>query len=139
MWSLVARAAARPPHLCHMVGGLFLFVEIGSPVRLAIQAVLNVFFFCRTLTLVPNRHKVCVSRPDLSHPTSPCDLSLCLYFVVKIWYDMHMATDYKRCSIFLSDTRVVVLARGLLKLKSFFVEPVQEFRERDRMLRPHRC
>ncbi|CAN0149179.1 unnamed protein product, partial [Laminaria digitata] len=59
-------------------------------------------------------------------------------FTPQVWYDMHMATDYKRCSVFLSDTRVVVLARGLLGLKSFFLEPVQEFRERDRMLRPHR-
>lgn len=51
---------------------------------------------------------------------------------------MRMATDYKRCSVFLSDVRVVAVARGLSGLKSFFLEPVQEFRERDRMLRPHR-
>lgn len=51
---------------------------------------------------------------------------------------MHMATDYKRCSVFLSDVRVVALPRGLSGLKSFFLEPIQEFRERDRMLRPHR-
>lgn len=51
---------------------------------------------------------------------------------------MHMATDYKRCSVFLSDVRVVAVAGGLSRLKSFFLEPIQEFRERDRMLRPHR-
>ncbi|CAN0372575.1 unnamed protein product, partial [Ectocarpus fasciculatus] len=59
-------------------------------------------------------------------------------FEPHVWYDMRMATDYKRCSVFLSDIRVVALARGLSGLKSFFFEPVQEFRERDRMLRPHR-
>ncbi|CAM9957842.1 unnamed protein product, partial [Ectocarpus sp. 12 AP-2014] len=59
-------------------------------------------------------------------------------FEPHVWYDMRMATDYKRCSVFLSDVRVVALARGLSGLKSFFFEPVQEFRERDRMLRPHR-
>ena len=56
----------------------------------------------------------------------------------QVWYDMRMATDYKRCSVFLSEVRVVALARGLSGLKSFFLEPIQEFRERDRMLRPHR-
>ncbi|CAN0228498.1 unnamed protein product, partial [Hapterophycus canaliculatus] len=59
-------------------------------------------------------------------------------FEPRVWYDMHMATDYKRCSVFLSDIRVVALATGLSGLKSFFLEPIQEFRERDRMLRPHR-
>ncbi|CAM9721112.1 unnamed protein product, partial [Scytosiphon promiscuus] len=56
----------------------------------------------------------------------------------RVWYDMQMATDYKRCSVFLSDIKVVALATGLAGLKSFFLEPIQEFRERDRMLRPHR-
>lgn len=50
-----------------------------------------------------------------------------------------MATDYKRCSIFVSDTRVVALAEGLLGVKAYFVEPVTDFRTRDRMLRPYRC
>lgn len=68
-----------------------------------------------------------------------CSLS-CIFCgpSLQIWYDMQMATDYKRCSIFVSDTRVVALARGLLGLKAFFVEPVSDFRTRDRMLRPYR-
>ncbi|CAM9459545.1 unnamed protein product, partial [Sphacelaria rigidula] len=59
-------------------------------------------------------------------------------FEPQIWYDMQTATDYKRCSIFVSDTRVVALAKGVLGLKAFFVEPVMDFRTRDRLLRPYR-
>ncbi|CAN0089527.1 unnamed protein product [Ascophyllum nodosum] len=59
-------------------------------------------------------------------------------FEPQIWYDMHIATDYKRCSVFVSDSRAVALARALTALKSFFEEPIVDFRERDRTFRPHR-
>lgn len=75
--------------------------------------------------------------PSILYSSLPC-LHFLLLGIGQVWYDMHIATDYKRCSIFVSDTRVVALARGLSGLKSFFHEPVQDFRERDRMLRPHR-
>lgn len=57
----------------------------------------------------------------------------------QIWFDMQMATDYKRCSIFISDTRVLALAESLVNLKALFMEPVQDFRVRDRLFRPYRC
>ncbi|CAM9901322.1 unnamed protein product, partial [Discosporangium mesarthrocarpum] len=59
-------------------------------------------------------------------------------FVPQIWYDQQNAVDYKRCSIFISDTRATAHAQGLLALAKFFAEPVHDFREVDRALRPER-